>query len=226
VERYDIAFMGKITAGMTHEMRNVLAIIRESGGLIQDLLALNRENFPHRDKVDRALANIQDQVGRGIEIGARLSRFAHSVDEPLGTTDLFDLLGSMEYLLQRFARLKRVKLKAINAGDNPTVHTDLLALQYVIATAVEHVLDQSSEGQTVGLIPRRTLQGPGIQIMAVTGDNPPDPGPEATGPLPGNLNGVSELLEVLKARLSIVETDGNQGVMIVLDTNLRESDRR
>lgn len=34
----EIRFMGRITAGITHEMRNVLAVIRESAGLIQDLM--------------------------------------------------------------------------------------------------------------------------------------------------------------------------------------------
>ena len=217
MERYDIAFMGRITAGMTHEMRNVLAIIRESGGLVQDLLALNRESFTHRDKMDRALANIQEQVARGIEIGARLSRFAHSVDEPQGTTELLDLLGNMEYLLQRFARLKRVKIRAISVGDNPTVKTDLLALQYVIASSVDHVLDQCSEGQVIGLIPRRTDQGPGIQIAVDPGDSPAAPDPGRLGPMPGKLSDLRGFLDGLKAGLSVVETGGTPGLMIVLE---------
>jgi len=39
----EIAFFGRITAGVTHELKNVLAIVNESSGLMQDLLALSKE---------------------------------------------------------------------------------------------------------------------------------------------------------------------------------------
>ena len=35
-ENGEIVFFGKITAGITHEMKNVLAIIKESSGLVED----------------------------------------------------------------------------------------------------------------------------------------------------------------------------------------------
>ena len=34
----EAAFIGKITASATHEIRNVLAIVKESAGLIDDLM--------------------------------------------------------------------------------------------------------------------------------------------------------------------------------------------
>jgi len=37
------AFMGRITASATHDMKNVLAIIKESAGLMEDLIALHKD---------------------------------------------------------------------------------------------------------------------------------------------------------------------------------------
>ena len=35
-DKRQVAFFGRMTAGITHEMKNVLAIIKESSGLMQD----------------------------------------------------------------------------------------------------------------------------------------------------------------------------------------------
>lgn len=49
-ENSEIVFFGKITAGITHEMKNVLAIIKESSGLMEDLILLRPEDdFPHKE---------------------------------------------------------------------------------------------------------------------------------------------------------------------------------
>jgi hypothetical protein len=62
----EMAFLGKITASMTHEISNTLAIIQESAGLLSDLINLSKEgSFPHKEKFQRVLGNINDQVRRG-----------------------------------------------------------------------------------------------------------------------------------------------------------------
>ena len=35
-----LAYLGKLMAGLSHELKNHLAIIKESNGLIEDLLSL------------------------------------------------------------------------------------------------------------------------------------------------------------------------------------------
>ena len=37
----EIAFFGKVTASITHEIQNVLSIIKESSGLIDDVLSFS-----------------------------------------------------------------------------------------------------------------------------------------------------------------------------------------
>ncbi len=115
----ETAFIGKITAGMTHEFMNVLATIRENSGLMEDLLALCREtSFPHREKFAKTLIIIQKQVNRGMEISARLNKFAHSMDEPKARVEVNELLDQLAFLVQRFARLKQVQL-TVNPVEPP-----------------------------------------------------------------------------------------------------------
>ena len=79
-ERYpEAAFLSAMTASTTHEARNVLAIIKESAGLVEDLVQMygTRGNLD-REKVDRALKRIDLQVKRGADLLTTLNRLAHT----------------------------------------------------------------------------------------------------------------------------------------------------
>jgi hypothetical protein len=59
-------FMGAVTALTMHEMQNILAIIRESAGLMGDILKVNaRVDFKHRPNMERTLEHISSHVDRG-----------------------------------------------------------------------------------------------------------------------------------------------------------------
>lgn len=107
------AFFGKITAGITHELKNVLAIIRESAGLMEDIISMSPDALTsYRDKFQSALKKIDNQVVRGVELTDRLNKFAHSSDAPLAKIDLLTVIEQLVALSQRFARLKNVVLQA------------------------------------------------------------------------------------------------------------------
>ena len=114
----EVAFLGRITAAFTHEMKNVLAIIKESAGLMEDLLALTPgPAFPHRDRFARSLTTIQAQTKRGVELSNRLNRLAHSSDKEVARVDLNDILEQVIILSERFARLKGVSLQLYPHGE-------------------------------------------------------------------------------------------------------------
>ncbi len=108
----ELAFFGKIAASVTHELRNVLAVINETNGLMADLLAMMREApFPHREKFQRSVQKIEEQVRRGVEITSRFNRFAHSMDHACADIDLNSILTQTVSLAQRLAALRNVELK-------------------------------------------------------------------------------------------------------------------
>lgn len=111
----EVAFFGRVTAGFTHEMKNVLAIIRESSGLIEDLMAMSPETSPYQEKYQRALTNIRVQVQRGIDLTTRMNQFAHTPDQAVKQVDLFEITEILIELTQRLARLKNMVI----TGDSP-----------------------------------------------------------------------------------------------------------
>ncbi|MBW1975736.1 MAG: hypothetical protein JRI45_09200 [Deltaproteobacteria bacterium] len=97
------AFIGKLTAGATHELRNVLAIIGESAGLVEDILQFKGAY----EKFSSKFVLIKEQISRGQAILSALNRYAHSTDFPIQSLDVRQSLQDMAVLSQRFLRQKK-----------------------------------------------------------------------------------------------------------------------
>jgi C4-dicarboxylate-specific signal transduction histidine kinase len=148
----EVAFFGKMTAAFTHEMKNVLAIIKESAGLMEDLLSLAEDtSFPHRERFARALVTIAAQTKRGIDLSSRLNRFAHSPDSAVATVDLHEILEQIISLSGRFARLKGVTLSLHPHADSLAMITSPVALQMVVFGCLEHCWEAMGTGGNIAL---------------------------------------------------------------------------
>jgi hypothetical protein len=165
-EEKELAFFGRITAGVTHEMQNVLAIIRESSGLMDDLLSLTQQaNFPYQEKFKAALSSIEGQVRRGIELSKRLNRFAHSPDMNWGRIDLNEAAEQMVFLCQRFARLKHITLE-IRLSPQPVFITGSpVRLQLALFTCLEACWTSLAPGGKVFLSPHGVNGDSRIRVL-------------------------------------------------------------
>lgn len=101
-------FMGTVTALTMHEMQNILAIIRESAGLMGDILKVNaRVEFKHRPNMERTLEHIATHVDRGKGLLEATSRLAHSPDDDLlDGCDLAVYARTVALLSERLVRLR------------------------------------------------------------------------------------------------------------------------
>ncbi len=133
-----VVFYGRITASITHEMKNVLAIIKEASGLMQDILAFSKEDTcPHEDKLKDALHTIGEQVKRGVELSSRLNRFAHESEDLIESVDLNDLVAHLVALSTRFAWLKKIDLVFAPSATAIAVQTRPISLQMALFAGIE-----------------------------------------------------------------------------------------
>lgn len=159
LKRKEVAFFGKITAGITHEIKNVLAIIQESSGLMEDILDVTENGaFPHKDKFIKSLDRIRGQIQRGIDITTRLNRFAHSPDHCPASLDLNDITQQMVLLASRFARLKNVVLESSPSDPPLVIKSDPVSLEMALFESIEILLSIIGSGGKITLSPRK-IQG-------------------------------------------------------------------
>jgi C4-dicarboxylate-specific signal transduction histidine kinase len=115
----ELRFFGAITASISHEINNVLAMVNELSGLFEDSLMMARKGRPlDPERLSGIAERISGQVERGKQIVTGLNSFAHCVDNPRSSLDLAENLEQITALCQRFARLRRAEL-TVRAPETP-----------------------------------------------------------------------------------------------------------
>ena len=133
-----VPFLGKVTASLCHEMRNVLATIHENAGLLEDLVAFAERGRPLDLQRVRDLAGkVGGQVRRGGEITDRMSLLAHSGDEPVAQVDVGKILKLVISLEERIATMRGVTLRAVKVDDPVVIRMDPFVLETLIWLCIE-----------------------------------------------------------------------------------------
>jgi len=171
-ENPEAAFIAKITASTTHEVRNVLAIVKESAGLIEDMVrSAGKRGQLKEDKVLRTVSRIDAQVGRGAELLTNLNRFAHSLDHDQERISLDEGAGRVVLLCERFARQKRHEVRVQEAKEDVTIVESALWFQMTLFAAVECYLELLPAPGVVVLAAERAQGQPAIRLTGVVGGN-------------------------------------------------------
>jgi len=92
----DLAFFGKVNASISHELKNILAIISETAGLLQDLTEMATKG----QKIEWEMLNtcsqdILEEIQRGFTTIKQMNTFSHSVDVPLKSVNLIEVIDLM-----------------------------------------------------------------------------------------------------------------------------------
>lgn len=137
-----LAFFGAITASVSHELNNVISIINQTGGLLDDLLigARGGKEIPV-ERLERMADSVRAQTERGVGIIKRLNKFAHSADEEKCQFNLNETIENLIALLERLANLKKSSLK-IELPDEPVT---ILGSPFLTQQAVYWTVRQALE---------------------------------------------------------------------------------
>ena len=166
----DALFMGRILALVTHEMQNVMAIIKESGALADDILKLNGPpRMRHGDKLDSSLVNIQQQVERGRGLMIMLNGFAHAAADYPESGDLARFARQICIPAQRMAHLKECALNASLDVPPLVVRGNALTLMESVHAGLAAVLEGCKAGDTLHVSiapPQADTEGPVLRVQA------------------------------------------------------------
>jgi C4-dicarboxylate-specific signal transduction histidine kinase len=202
-----LAFFGSITASFSHEINNVMAIIAELAGLMEDLLrAADQGNPPPLERFRGISERIGTQVKRGEQMIKRLNRFAHTMDEPVKTIDMTHLLEDLVALSERPRTRRRARLETRFPEDTILLVSNPFLLQQAIFSCIELVLAASHDHQLLRLILEK--QDGGARIT-VAGENPIVKTDEAA------LSFLPVLMQELGGKVEVISTD-HGGLSLVL----------
>ena len=202
-----LAFFGSITASFSHEINNVMTIINELAGLMDDLLQVGQQGRPLQLERLRGISErIGTQVKRGEEMIKRLNRFAHTIDETVKTVNMRELLGDLIALSERPLTLRRARLETQFPEETILLVSNPFLLQQAIFSCIDLVLAASHDNQLLRLILEKQDGGARITI---TGEYPIVKTDNAI------LSFLPILMEELGGKVEIIYTDSG-GLSLVL----------
>lgn len=151
-----ILFFGRVTASISHEISNVLAIIYENAGLMEDLLSAAERGRPlDPNRIKELAGKLKAQVRRGRTIVENMNRFAHSVDEPVNSLDLCELLTTTIALAQRIASMKQFQVEVEKVEGPVHIRTDPFLLQNLVWACIDFIMESGSPPDCIRLVPEK-----------------------------------------------------------------------
>lgn len=142
-----LEMVGRLLAGFSHELKNHLAIIKESNGLIADLLSMGRVEDPAlRARLEKITGTINKRTLLVAEMAKHLSGFAHRNDVPVSPFQLQDILNEELAFLARSATLKSIGLSLSFSDSLPVVCNNPSLVQFVFASLFLHILPTVKSG--------------------------------------------------------------------------------
>jgi len=134
------SFFGISNRLISHELKNILAIISETLGLLEELVELSEAGTQLKPGKLRSLsASVIEEVERANAIIRNMNTFAHSVDEFIREVDLSQAVSLMIELTQLDSTSKNTKLRLAD-GEACVIYTSPFFLQNLIYHAINHSL--------------------------------------------------------------------------------------
>lgn len=200
-----LKFSGMINASISHEIRNVLAVINENAGLIKDLLNMADRGMPvDLQRIGALAEKFPEQVRRAERIVNNMNRFAHSVDKSSGRIDVADCLGFVADLSARFAAMRGVTLELDPALDHAEIYSYPFFLQNLLYLCIDYAIRASRKGKTVRMTVKEGSAGAEIRFQGL----------EALDELQGDSSeDTHKLLELLEAK---IEKDISEGTILLI----------
>ena len=127
-----LRFIGKILAGFTHESKNYIAIVKESAGLIGDMIQLGEKAGDESQAYLEIIHSIEEQIEKATNLFRHLNRFSHRMDTELCTFNVNETLEELIALLTRFAHQKKISLEKDFQQDIPSINNNPSLLQLLV----------------------------------------------------------------------------------------------
>jgi two-component system NtrC family sensor kinase len=140
-----MAAIGRLAAGVAHEINNPLAIINQKAGLIKDKLSLSPE-LPAPDVLVPHLNSVLNSVERCKAVTHRLLGFAKHMDVEMEQISLEHLLQEVLGFLEREASYRRIQLRLSVEDDLPRIESDRGQLQQVFLNLLNNAIAAVEDG--------------------------------------------------------------------------------
>lgn len=165
-----LAALGKLAAGVAHEINNPLAVILQKTGWMEDLLADEEfKNSPNAEEFRTSLHKIEEHVERARKIVHGMLGYARKMEPRLEDVDINQVLRQTLGLLDTYARSNTIHVEENLSETIPVIASNQAELQQVFLNLLTNAMDAIGKG---GII-RVESGAKGDRILVSIRDNGP-----------------------------------------------------
>ncbi|OIN98830.1 MAG: two-component sensor histidine kinase [Desulfovibrionaceae bacterium CG1_02_65_16] len=149
-----LSSIGRLAAGVAHEVNNPLAIINEKTGLMKDILTMQQTDFPKKEKLLAQVESVLRAVERCRGITHRMLGFARRMDVTSEELDLGELIAETASFLANEAMHRKVEVRLDIDPELPRIVSDRSQLQQVFLNLFNNALAAVADGGRIEAIAR------------------------------------------------------------------------
>jgi two-component system, NtrC family, sensor kinase len=153
-----MASLGRLSAGVAHEINNPLAIINEKAGLIKDLFQLQR-TYAEDAKLVGLVDAILYSVERCGKITQRLLGFARHLESKTQSVDIVEVIHEVLGFLGKEAEYRSITLAVDAESAIPTIESDRGRLQEIFLNLFNNSFAAMEDGGRLAITVRRAEAG-------------------------------------------------------------------
>lgn len=173
-ENTGLTFFGQVSASISHEIKNVLAVINENAGLLEDLVLMAEKGAsPDVERLGRLAETVGRQVRRADGILKMMNRFAHSADLAQEPVDLYETAVFVTDLCGRMISMGHQTVTVVPPVEPVNVGTHRFYLQHLLWTCIQAMMKAGRPGGDIEICFEKTANGAMVKFCA---DPPPDNG--------------------------------------------------
>ncbi len=165
-----LQFFGRMSASISHEIKNVLAIVSENAGLLADYSIMAEEGMPLDPvRLKKMASTMMRQVSRADEITKNMNCLAHSIDDTIADVELKEIIELFMALTDRLTAMRKITVEPKLSGTPVKIKTAPFFLMNLLWLCLEFAMAASSDIKQIELITEQTKNGANIRLTQLAG---------------------------------------------------------
>jgi two-component system NtrC family sensor kinase len=137
--------IGRLAAGVAHEINNPLAVIGENAGLIEDIFNLKKE-YSGDQQLKELIAAVLESVERCGEITKQLLEFARHFEPKIQPLELNRIISGVLSFLRKEASYRNIAIHTDIPDDFPVIDSDRGSLQQIFLNLFNNAFQAMDKG--------------------------------------------------------------------------------
>jgi two-component system NtrC family sensor kinase len=150
-----LASIGRLAAGVAHEINNPLAIINEKAGLIKDIFTYKKNEYPEDKKLIGIVDSIISSVDRCGTITKRLLGFARHMEPSIESINIRKVIEEVLSFLEKEAEYRSFIIDTDIPDDIPEIESDRGKVQQIFLNLVNNSFAAMQDGGKLSIMVRQ-----------------------------------------------------------------------